>query len=390
MSNRNRMQSLLSAPQAAAGKGASPQSPLGARTGLRSGSGASERLVQSGRSLNTLAVTVIVVLSAGLGVILYSELRPGGALSGVLAAPRELLAGFGLLMLLTVGYLVSKHLAAGRDQRSLIEQLLEEESAARSLQVNPITQFHHPEVCRDILLLQASHAARLDAPLSVMELHVSNLEKLSHGENSALVPELIRALRGLGRPTDSLLRWSPDSFLLVFPEVTEEEMATVSERLRREMDQWVEERLPGANRPALRWRGFTESSLGSTGDILVETQRLLERQGHQANRSAAPGGSQTRPEKSSIGLALEVEIRGVDRRGKPFRDKVVTERVAADRIWFLWKQEVAEQTPLTVVVPDRNIEESAELARWIVRGEERVAEVRFARTPERWVLRADA
>ena len=388
MSNANRFQSLLSGPQAAPGGSASPQPRRGARPASRGGSGAGERVVQSGRSLGTLAVTVIILLTVGLGVMLYSEMQPGGALSGVLAAPKELVIGFGLLMLLTVGYLVSKHLAAGRDQRNLIEQLLEEESAARSLQMNPITQLHHPEVCRDILLLQASHAARLDAPLSVLELHVSNLEKLSHGENGALVPELIRALRGLGRPTDSLLRWSPDSFLLVFPEVTQEEMATVSERMRREVEQWVEERLPGASRPALRWRGFTESSLGSTGDILVETQRLLEQQGHQANRGAAVGGSQARPEKS-IALALDVEIRGVDRRGKPFREKVVTERVAADRIWFTWKQEVAEQTPLTVVVADRNLEECAELARWIVRGEERVAEVRFAHTPERWVLRAD-
>ena len=362
---------------------------LSAPNGGRSRSGAGDRLVQSGRSLGTLAVTVIVLLSAGLGVVLYSDIQSGGPLASVLAAPKTLGVGFVLLMLLTVGYLVSKQFAIGRNQSHLIEQLLEEESAARSLQVNPITQFHHPEVCRDILLLQAGHAARRNAPLSVLELHVSNLEKLSHGENSALVPELIRHLRGLGRPTDSLLRWSPDSFLLIFPEVTEEEMATVSERMRREVEQWVEERLSGASRPALRWRGFTESSLGSTGDILAETHRLLERQGHQTNRGAAPGGSQTRREKS-IALALDVEIRGVDRRGKPFREKVVTERVAADRIWFPWKQELAEQTPLTVVVPDRNLEESAELARWIVRGEERVAEVRFAHTPERWVLRADA
>jgi GGDEF domain-containing protein len=361
------------------------QSPT-ASDGGRSRNGAGDRLVQSGRSLRILALIVIVLLSVGLGVVLYSDIQFGGTLASVLAAPKTLGVGFVLLMLLTVGYLVSKQFVIGRNQSQLIEKLLEEESAARALQLNPITQFHHPDVCRDILLLQAGHAARRDAPISILELQIPNLEVLSRSDNNAFGQELIRLLRSIGRPSDSLLRWSPDSFLLVFPEVTEEEMAPVSERLRREVEQWVEERLPRGGRPALRWRGITELNLGSTGDILAETHRLLEQHSRQADHNE--GVSQARPEKS-IALALDVEIHGVDRRGNPFREKVVTERVAADRIWFEWKQDLAEQTPLTVVIADRNLEESAELARWIVRGEERVAEVRFAHTPERWVLRAD-
>src|SRR5262249_39069462 len=147
------------------------------------------------------------------------------------------------------------------------------------LRQNPITDFHHPDVCRDILMQQASHAARLHAPLSLLEVQIDKLGQLSsNASTQPRVAELIRQIRGLCRATDSVLRWTPDSFLLAFPEVTREELSPISERLRQELEQWIEQHYEVGARPTLRWRGATSTSLDSCGDILLETQRLLERE----------------------------------------------------------------------------------------------------------------
>jgi GGDEF domain-containing protein len=348
---------------------------------------AGEKLLGMGGSLRLLAITVIVVLSAGMALLLYGQLRQNSAVTNMIGDPAGLLGGFGFLMLLTVIYLVSKHWATRRNQRDMIEQILEEEAVARALRQNPITDFHHPEVCRDILMQQASHAARLHAPLSLLEVQIEKLGQLSvNPATQPRVAELIRQIKGLCRATDSVLRWTPDSFLLAFPEVTREELAPISERLRQELEQWIEQHFEPAVRPALRWRGASSTSLDSCGDILLETQRLLERESRLA--SAKPEGNKTPAKREkAIALAVELEITGEDRYKKFFEETVVTERVAADRFWCQLKPELNEMSPLSVAAPDGSFCEQAVLVR---RGEDRLAEIQFAKAPDRWVIRSGA
>jgi GGDEF domain-containing protein len=349
-----------------------------------------EQLLGMGRNLRILAVTVILVLSAGMALLLYSQLRESEAVANVLGNPDGLLGGFGFLMLLTVIYLVSKHWTTSRSQRRMIDQILEEEAVARALRQNPITDYHHPEVCRDILLQQASHAARLHAPLSLLELNISGLGKLSQDLGmQPKVTELIRQIKGLCRATDSVLRWTPDSFLLTFPEVTGEELAAISERLRQELDRWIEEHYEEGARPALKWRGASSTSLDSGGDILLETQRLLERESRPANRTPEGARPLAKREKGTA-LALELEITGEDQNKKFFERKILTERVGADRFWCELDQDLVEMSPLTISAPDGAFCEQAVLTRWIPREDGRLAEIHFNRTPDRWVIRGQA
>jgi hypothetical protein len=351
---------------------------------------AGERLLGMGRSLRWLAVTVIVTLSAGMALLLYSQLRSSAAVTNVLHDADGLLGGFGFLMLLTVIYLVSKHWTTSRTQRRMIDEILEEEALARALRQNPITDYHHPEVCRDILLQQASHAARLHAPLSLLELHIAGLGELSQRrETQPRVAELIRQLKGLCRATDSVLRWTPDAFLLAFPEVTREELAAISERLGQDLERWIGEHFESGNRPALQWRGASSTSLDSCGDILLEVQRLMERESRLSAAKPDGGAARTRRDKG-IALALELEICGEDQNKKYFEQKVVTERVGADRFWCALDQPLVELTPLTVSAPDEAFCEQAVLVQWTQREGEHIAEIQFTRTPDRWVIRGEA
>src|ERR1051325_5054725 len=378
---RNRTASMLSPADGAPSLAPRPRERAAAPTPITTPPHVGEKLLGMGHSVRVLGITIIVVLSAGMALLLYNQLRQNAAVTNMIGDPGGLLGGFGFLMLLTVLYLISKHWATSRNQRHMIDQILEEEAVARALRQNPITDYHHPDVCRDILTQQASHAARLHAPLSLLEVQIEKLGQLSGSvATQQKVTELIRQIKGLCRATDSVLRWTPDSFLLVFPEVTREELAPISERLRQELEQWIGQHYDSALRPALRWRGASSTSLDSCGDILLETQRLLDRESRLGAGKPDPGKPPSKREKG-IALAVELEITGEDRNNKFFEEKVVTERVAADRFWCQFQPEMVEMSPVTVAAPDGAFCEQAVLVRWGEGGEERLAEIQFTKPP---------
>ena len=349
-----------------------------------------ESLLKVGRSWKILAFTVIVLLSLGLAVMVYGQLESHLG-SGSPDNSRDLLRGFGFLMLLTVGYLVGQNLTATRNQRRLIDQLLEEEAIARARRLDPITQFHHPQVCRDILLRQANHAARLHAPVSLLELTLSNFGKSSlDSERRALAEEFLRQIKSVCRPIDALLRWTPDSFLLVFPEVTHTEFPAIRSRIHQELEQWCTQHMEADQPPELSTRGVTTETLTASGDILRQTQRLLEEQELSASVPSPPPSHSLKQQwrrTKSVGLTLEFHVRGTDQEGNPFQEAIVTERVATDRLWFVLRNnEVPEQSSLTIVSLDGAFEEVATVAALTERGDEHVVEAQFEKIPENWVL----
>lgn len=257
-------------------------------------------LLKATLHLKIFALTTIVVLSTGIVVIVYGQLRQGGPLAGAVENPSELLRSFVFLMLLTAGYLVGKSWTISRFQRQLLDRLLEKEFIARAQRRNPVTQFHHPDVCRDILLRQAIYAKRQQVPLSILEITLHNLAQLPKDKPHQLIPaesvenrwiELIGQLKRLCRPLDSLLRWSPDSFLLVLSDISPDELPTIQHRVERELEKWLENRFEAASRPVLGLRSFSSSGLDTTIDILTQIQHLLD-DGNNSLHSASDDPSE--------------------------------------------------------------------------------------------------
>ena len=244
-----------------------------------------EALLKIGRSIKILAITVIVILSAGIALLVYGQRWQPRAMSDVIYNPSQWLGGFVAMMLLTVGYLVGKGLASSRYQRKMIAELLQEETVIQAQKLDPITQFHHPEVCRDILLRHAGYAGRLKSPLSLLQITISNLPKLSlDPQTRFLTEDLVRHIRFLCRPIDSLLRWTPNSFLLVLPEITESCLPAIHQRFRQELEQWFEKHVASDVRPVLDWRAVSDK-LNTSGDILMHVQHLLDQEQHQIGRA---------------------------------------------------------------------------------------------------------
>ena len=147
-----------------------------------------ESLLKANLHLRIFAAVIIAVLSTGIVAIVYGQLRQGGPLADAVENTSELLRAFAFLMLLAAGYLVGKIRTTSRLQRGLLDRLLEKEFSARVQRLNPVTQFHHPDVCRDILLRQASQAKRQQVPLSIVEITLHNLAQLPQDMPSQLIP----------------------------------------------------------------------------------------------------------------------------------------------------------------------------------------------------------
>lgn len=345
-----------------------------------------DALLSMGRSLRVLAIAVIVVLSVGLELVLHGQIQSNPDLALWLSSPAALIAGFASMMLLTVSYMVGGEWAVARSQRIALAQAIENESLSMARRFNPVVDFHHPEVCREILTQQVSLAGRLHAPISLLELSVSEMAADPFSaEWRQFGAELARQVKARSRQTDSMLRWTPESFLLVMPEVSQEEMKMITLRLHNDLEGWFQERFEAHSRPTLESRGCTTLQLGQAGDILRETQMLLDQCQRGCNPQLDVQRNQTRREKS-VGLTLPLEISGLDSSGSVFSDLITTERVSKDCIWFVWQREMDEKTSLKVKDADGMICATATLTAIVKRGGERVAEVRFLKSPEKWVV----
>jgi hypothetical protein len=236
-----------------------------------------EELLSAGRSLMVFAILVILLLSAGVIVLSVQHWVETGMLGQIIQGDGQVVYGFALLMLLTVGYLVGKGWSTTRQQRTMISQLLEDESIARARRMDPILEFHHPDLTREILLRQANYAGRIHSAISMVEMSIADFGKLAQQEETeSVVDEFYEEIRRLCRPLDFWVRWTPHSFLLVLLDVTPDETAGVVYRLRSRMERWWQDQPDAESIPKVEWRYRTVGSLGATGDVLREVRSLME------------------------------------------------------------------------------------------------------------------
>jgi hypothetical protein len=79
-------------------------------------------------------------------------------------------------------------------------------------------------------------------------------------------------------------------------------------------------------------------------------------------------------------------VTGTDAAGEQFCDRIVTQRVAADSIWFPWRREMAEGAAVQITDRDGLLCETGLVVGFTAKDNERIAEVRFPKPPANWVM----
>lgn len=103
----------------------------------------------------------------------------------------------------------------------------------------PLTGCYNRRFMEEELNRLATLAEEKGQPFSMMLLDIDYFKQLNdaygHRVGDECLQHIVRRLRGLTRPGDSLIRWGGDEFLLLFPDTGEEGARTFARRIHEEV-----------------------------------------------------------------------------------------------------------------------------------------------------------
>lgn len=221
-----------------------------------------------------LAVSITTITAIGVTMVNTSS-------GGWHLPPTAMLLACGAGVLFTLGWMRSRE-----RQSSFKSDTSQLAAMATARRFNPVLDFHHPEVCREMLAQQIAFCERRNTPLSYIELRLCGLQENGSGEWRQLSAMLARRVKAASRTTDCLLRWSENSWLLVMPELTEHELPAAAGRLMAGLHDWLRDRFSDGQQPELMARAVSSTAphnLAAAADILREVQTLLDTQSFSAS-----------------------------------------------------------------------------------------------------------
>lgn len=184
-----------------------------------------QRLERKSLILSRAAAVILLLLSGlGLGALLTPDLIAGVQLQ--VAAER---AWYGLAALLGLGLLLS--LATFRQGRiwaarrlGLQGELVRRDALEKLLLVDPLTGTFNRRYLDEILAREVSRAERHGSSLTFLKIQVENLEEPGAGADYGKKERALKAVAGLLRenlrPTDVVVRFDENHFMVVMSETS--------------------------------------------------------------------------------------------------------------------------------------------------------------------------
>jgi len=255
-----------------------------------------DRLQRSEGRLWATALALLNVLAGGLLLSLYLQGSGGAGSVFVSFTPfvhtRPFLLVCAVLAILFDGYVIYKKRSLARLWRRYLLQGQESVHVAYRLEqlrdvgaVDPLTQVYNRRHFEEIIQREWVRCERDERPLSMLLFDIVNFEAISQSRGALVGDQVLQAvadsLRSTLRQFDILFRYGPNEFMVVLPEIGEEGVARVEERLREWLyaDQSIRD-VGGRGLELAVARGTCRSSKNLAGVIEeIESQLFTESPG---------------------------------------------------------------------------------------------------------------
>ncbi len=199
--------------------------------------------VLAGRDLQLLSISLLMllVLSGGILALVYPNF---------VAAPKPFRADlrilpqlfFGLITLIILFnvYIVLQKRELGATRRRLVEELIFNERMEAVSLIDPTTQLYNRRAMEQMVAHEVARANRLDAPLSLLVLDISDFEAISDRlatvEAEQFLYEAAQLVKNTLRGSDMVFRYKETQFLAVMPDTTEHQVDFAIKRLETEIE----------------------------------------------------------------------------------------------------------------------------------------------------------
>ena len=236
----------------------------------------------------SIGLLMVVVMAAGFAALVLPNVM--WHLNGLRVEGRylpQLLSGFVVLVILFNLYTISQRRFLHHAREELIHRLVRGEVAQKVSLIDHLPDFFKRRYLDEILPTEVSRADRLNAPFSLLMLDLDGFKSVTapFGQlgGDQILKEVARLLRLTFRPSDVIIRYSGDEFLVLLPGTTEGPAERAVQRLFEAVDRWDKENASRGFKMGLNW-GVATFRQGANGSEMFEAadQKMFQLKAHHA------------------------------------------------------------------------------------------------------------
>jgi diguanylate cyclase (GGDEF)-like protein len=190
--------------------------------------------------LFSISLLMLLVVSAGILALVYPNLlsTPKMLHTDTRMLPQLFFGLIALILLFNV-YIILQKRELGATRRRLVEELIFNERMEAVSLIDPTTQLYNRRAMEQMLAHEVARATRLDSPLSLMVLDISNFEAISNRlgtvDSEHFLYEAAQLVKSTLRGSDMVFRYKETQFLAVMPDTSEHQVDFAIKRLDSEV-----------------------------------------------------------------------------------------------------------------------------------------------------------